>query len=239
MSQTTGDSTTGQRAAIIAGLLGLIPALGLGVLSFINQERPEVREQLAGNLVFALVMASPYLLALVAARIRNPAKRGGLLLALGILSLATVFSVLGSGVTVVLLPATVALFIAAVRSLRGAGGQVVWALLFLIPGLLAAAAIGFAFYALFGLQADEPRCWVLTVVEGKEEWQTLAVPTPNKTGSVTMGPFGPEVRRSFCTSDIITGQEGAGGLASLAAGVLVLVTASQIIEKFIRRDGSR
>ena len=115
----------------------------------------------------------------------------------------------------------------------------VWALLFLIPGLLGAAAIGFGFYALFGLQADEPRCWVLTVVEGKEEWQTLAVPTPNKPGSVTMGPFGPEVRRSFCTSDIITGQEGAGGLASLAAGVLVLATASQIIEKFIRRDGSR
>ena len=115
MSQTTGDSTTGQRAAIVAGLLGLIPALGLGVLSFINQEPPEVREELAGNIVFALVFASPYLLALVAARIRNPAKRGGLLLALGILSLAAVFSAL-SGVTVVLLPATVALFIAAVRS---------------------------------------------------------------------------------------------------------------------------
>ena len=238
MSQTTGDSTTGQRGAIIAGLLGLIPVLGLGVLSFFNQERPEVREQLAGNVVFVLILASPYLLALVAARISNPAKRGGLLLALGILSLATVFYSL-SGVTVILLPATVALFIAAVRSLRSADGQVVWALPFLIPGLLGAAAIGFGFYALFGLQADEPRCWVLTVVEGKEEWQTLAVPTPNKPGSVTMGPFGPEVRRSFCTSDIITGQEGAGGLASLAAGVLVLVTASQIIEKFIRRDDSR
>ena len=227
MSQTTGESTAGQRAAIIAGLLGLIPALGLGVLSFFNQEPPEAVEQLAGTVVFVLILASPYLLSLAAARISNPAKRGGLLLARGILSLATVFSAL-SGVTVILLPATVALFIAAVRSLRGAGGQVVRALLFLIPDLLGAAAIGFGFYALFGLQADEPRCWVLTVVEGKEEWQTLAVPTPNKTGSVTMGPFGPEVRRSICTSDIVTGREAAMGLGGAGIGILLIVAVSRL-----------
>ena len=237
MAERSADSQPGQRAAVIAGLLGLIPALALGLVLFMNQEPPEVREQLLGNLVFALILASPYLLALAVSRLHNPAARGALLLALGLLSVASVFSAL-SGVTVILLPAAIALFVAAIRSLRGAGRQILWAPLFLIPGLLGAAAIGFSFYALFQVQEDEPRCWVLKAAEGREEWQTLAVPTPNETGGITMGPFGPEVRRSLCTSDIITNQEGALGLGGVGVGVMVLLVASLIFGRFPHRDGS-
>ncbi len=225
MSQTAGDAMAGRRAAIIGGLLGLIPALGLGILRVVNDEPFQFKEQLAGDVVFALILVSPFLLALVAAKISNPAARGALLLALGILSLVAVFSTL-SGVTVVLLPACIALFIAAVRSLKGAGGQMVWAPLFLIPGLLGAAAIGFGFFALFGIQADEPRCWSLTEVEGREEWKTLAVPATNATGGITMGPFGPEIRRSLCSSDIITNQEAAIGLGVAGTGILLIIAIS-------------
>jgi len=45
-SQTAGDVTAGRRAAIIGGLLGLIPALRLRVLRFINQEPPDDGKQL-------------------------------------------------------------------------------------------------------------------------------------------------------------------------------------------------
>ena len=231
------DTTPGQRAAVIAGLLGLIPALGLGTFLFIGQERPEVREQLLGNLALALVLASPYLLALAVARLNNPAARGALLLALGLLSVAAVFFAL-SVAMLILLPAAIALFVAAFRSLRGAGRQILWAPLFLIPGLLGAAAIGFSFYALFQVQEDEPRCWVLKAVEGREEWQAMAVPARSDSGTMRMGPFGPEVRRSFCTSDIITNQEGALGLGGVGVGVMVLLVASLIFGRFPHRDGS-
>lgn len=221
------DATRGQRASVIAGLLGLIPALGLGSLRFINGEPPEVSEELAGNIVFALVMVAPYLLALAVARIRIPAARGGLLLALGMLSLAATFSAL-SGVTVILFPATVALIFAAFRSLWGTGPQIIRIPLFLAPGLLGAAAIAFGFYALFQLGADEPRCWMLTMVEGREEWQSMAVPPRSETGSMRMGPFGPEVKKAICTSDIITNQEAALGLAGVGAGFLVLIAISRL-----------
>jgi hypothetical protein len=94
---------------------------------------------------------------------------------LGIPSLATSFVGL-PGVTLVLFPATVALFGAAGRSLGAAGSQVHRVSIFLVPGLLGAAAIGFSFYALFLMQEDDPRCWVLKEVEGREEWQSLPVP---------------------------------------------------------------
>jgi hypothetical protein len=225
--ERTTDPKNGQRAAIIAGLLGLVPAVVLGGLRFINQEPPEIKEQVLGNLVFALALACPYLLVLAVARTRDPAARGSLLLALGILSLAASFVGL-SGVTLVLLPATIAIFAAAGRSLWAAGSQVYRVPLFLVPGLLGAAAVGFSFYALFLMQGDDPRCWVLKEVEGREEWQSLPVPPRSESGGMRMGPFGPEVRRSICVGTIITSQEAALGLAGIGAGFLVILAVSRL-----------
>lgn len=243
MAENTAKATAGQRAAVIAGVLGLVPALVLGLMRLMNQETPEVREQLLGNLAFVLVLASPYLLALVVSRFSNPAARGALLLALATLSLVASFIAL-SGATLMLLPGTVALFAAAVISLWGAGRLAVWAPLFLVPGMLSAAAIGFSFYALFQMQEDQPRCWVIVEMDGQEEWYSLAVPPPGEPGTMTMGPSGPEtrrpgsdsgrpyrrttemgpfgsgVRKTLCLSDIITNEEAAFGLLGVGAGFL-------------------
>ena len=62
----------GARAAVIGAVAGIIPAIGLGCVRVLNSEPPEVAAQLAGNIAFALVYASPYLLALMASRARPP-----------------------------------------------------------------------------------------------------------------------------------------------------------------------
>ena len=82
----------GQSAAVIGGLLGLVAATALGVLRFVLAEGPEAEAQMLGNVAFALVYASPYLLTLVVSRTRDAAARGGLLMALGLLSWAASFS---------------------------------------------------------------------------------------------------------------------------------------------------
>lgn len=224
MAPKTADTIPGQRATLIAVLLGLIPAMALGGLSFINQEPPEVREQLLGNLAFALAVASPYLLALAVSRSPNPAARGGLLLSLSILSLAAIV-LLPSPVMLLLLPAGIAMVVASVRTISGARRRARWVPLFFVSGLLAAAAIGFSFHALFLMQEGEPRCWLLRDVAGREEWQSQPVPSVSESGAMRMGPLGQDVQRSFCTSDIITKREAAFGLGGVAAGSLVLAAA--------------
>ena len=67
-------------------LLGLVPAVGLGALRTILGEAPETSAQLFGNAVFTPAYVAPYLLTLAVSRAPDPAARGGLLLALGILS---------------------------------------------------------------------------------------------------------------------------------------------------------
>ena len=62
----------GARAAVIGAVAGIIPAIGLGCVRVLNSESPEVAAQLAGNIAFALVYASPYLLALIASGARDP-----------------------------------------------------------------------------------------------------------------------------------------------------------------------
>ena len=72
--------------------MGLVPAVGLGALRVLNGEAPAVAAQVAGNIAFTLVYASPYLLALIASRAGDPGVRGSLLAALGLLSLVASFS---------------------------------------------------------------------------------------------------------------------------------------------------
>ncbi len=110
----------GARAAVIGAVAGIIPAIGLDCVRVLNSEPPEVAAQLAGTIAFALVYASPYLLALMASRARDPGVRGGLLAAIGLLSLVASFSDM-SLVSVVLLPATLVLWFAAARSLSASG----------------------------------------------------------------------------------------------------------------------
>jgi hypothetical protein len=226
MIRPASDTRAGQKAAVVGGLLGLAPALGLGALRLINQDQPEAQTQVAGNLVFALVYASPYLLTLALSRTRDPATRGGLLLAVSLLSLVASFSSL-AGVTVALLPATVVIFVASARSIRVADQRVSRILSGLLAGLVGAAAIGFSFFALFGLEAEESRCWALTRgVDGQQRWQ--ARDSVGGPSTLTIGVAEPDVERVICTSDIITSSEATSGLVVLAAASVGMVGVSRL-----------
>ena len=151
--------------------------------------------------------------------------RGALLLALGLLSLVASFSSL-AGVTVALLPATVAIFVASVKSIRVADHALGRAAPSFLAGLVGVAVIGLSFYAMFGLRADEARCWALTrEAGGQESW--LARPVLGGPNKLTLSATGPSVRRSMCTSDIIANSEAAIGVAVLAVAVLGLIGISR------------
>lgn len=234
------DTRRGTRAAVVGALMGLVPAILLGSLRFLLAEGPERTEELVGNIVFTLVYASPYLLTLMASREKRPAVRGGLLAALGLLSLVAGFSSM-SLVSLVLLPATFAIWFAAIKSLTVSVRPLTMTLFGTLAGLLVAGTVGFSFFALFGIQDDEDRCWVLFHdSDGQSHWESrpnVGGPTGLSPGPMSGGPAmvtydggvtwqrtGPLVSsRGFCTSDIISNTEAAMSMGVLAAAFLGMI----------------
>ena len=100
----------GSGAAVVAAVMGLVPAVFLGSLRFFLIDEPRDSEQFFGNVAFGLTYVAPYLLVLMASKVRSPAARGALLAVFGLLSLAASFSGLLSLVSLVLLPATFAIW---------------------------------------------------------------------------------------------------------------------------------
>ena len=173
--------------------------------------------QLAGNTVFALVYASPYLLTLIASKEKRPAVRGGLLAALGILSLAASFSEL-SLVTIVLLPATFVILFAAARSLTASIRPLTMTLLAAVAGLAVAATVGLSFFALWGIQDPEVRCWVLIRgADGQSIWESR--PNIGGPGTLNVGRLSGN-ERGVCVSDIISDSEAAMSIGVLAIAFL-------------------
>lgn len=209
----------GQKAALIGGLIGLASALGLGSLRFINSEPPKWRAEIFGNLVFASIYATPYLIAILLSRVRDSGTRGALLLPLALLSVVASFSAF-SGVTIALLPATIMLFIGAIRSLRTAGRTLLRTLGVSCIGLIGVAVIAFSSFALLVLSEDERRCWALKITDsGVEQWQPIE---PQGGPNTTVMYGDPQTRRALCTSDVITNQEAGVAIGMLAVGVVVL-----------------
>jgi hypothetical protein len=214
-----------RRLTVLGGAMGLLAAAVLGSFRLLGDDGPVMAEGLFGDTVFALVYMSPYLLTLVAARTAQPSARGGLLMALGTLSLIASFSTF-SLVTVILLPATGAIFMAAAWSFRTPGRRVVLVPLYLAAGLISGAAIAFSFIALFALEADEARCWTLTRGgEGAEEWHSR--PNEGARGRL-MIESGQNDIRGTCTSDIITNSEGARSLGILSVGALLFIGTARL-----------
>ena len=232
----------GARAAVIGAVAGIIPAIGLGCVRLLASEPPEVAAQLAGIIAFVLVYASPYLLALMASRARDPGVRGGLLAAIGLLSLVASFSDM-SLVSIALLPATFVLWFAAARSLAASGRP----LATFVPaavGLLIVAPVALGFFALWGIQDDEARCWVLFFDSDGQLSHWESRPNVGGPGGLSGGlieggqgpamvtydggktwqkiglPVGP---RGGCISDIITNTEAAMGLGAVAAALLAML----------------
>ena len=215
------DAGRGTRTAAIGSILGIVPAVALGFLRFVLAEEPEGFPQLAGHIAFTLVYLAPYVLVLIAGAAPNPGVRGGLLLVLGLLSLAASFSAL-SLVTLAFLPATVVIWFAAVRSLTAARRPLATTLPAAVAGLLIAATVGFGFYTLLLAQDPEPRCWAQTRgPDGWSRWESQ--PSPKNpdvlSATVTGGGTG---GRSFCTSDIITDTEAAISVGVLAVAFLIM-----------------
>ncbi len=217
------DAGPGTRAALVGGILGAVPAVGLGILRFTLSEEPEAFPQLAGHIAFTLVYLAPYILALLARAAPNPGVRGGLLLALGLLSLAASFSAF-SLATLAFLPATVVIWFAGFRSLAGARRLWASALPAGAAGLLVAATAAFGFYTLLLAQEEEPRCWAQTWgPDGQSRWE--ARPGPESPGEFRITAIG--AGRAFCTSDIITNTEAAASMGVLVAGFLVMLPAAR------------
>ncbi len=226
--------------AVVGAIIGLVPAVGLGCVRVLNSEPPEVAGQLAGNIAFALVYASPYLLALMASGVRDPGVRGGLLAAIGLLSLVASFSAF-SLVSVVLLPATFVLWFAAARSLAASGRPLATSVPAAVVGLLIVATVALGFFALWGIQDNEDRCWILSYDSDGQLLRWESRPNLGETGrlkndgpamvsydgGVTWQRVGPLMgSRGYCTSDIITNSEAAMSLGFLAIAFLgtILVT---------------
>ena len=197
------DSARGVRAARIGAIAGLVPAVAIGALRVILSESPEAAAQIAGNIAFTLTYAAPYLLALLASRSKNSGVRGGLLAAVGVLSLLASLLDL-SLVTLVLLPATFVLWFSAAKSLEVSTRLLATTLPAAVAGLLIAGTVGLGFFALFGVQDDEPQCWALS--DGSED-PLDGVSKPNTGRSV--------IAHTFCTSDTITDVEAAMGIGAV------------------------
>ena len=215
----TGDPLgRGRNITLIGGIVGLVAALGLGSLRFINSEPPEMRAQVFGNLVFALVYATPYLIAIGLSRLRHPGTRGALLLPVALLSFVASFSTF-SGVTVLLLPATVLLFVGALRSLLGSDQRLLQTIGRMSLGIVGVAFVVVSFLALMAFSPDESRCWnLVSQPGGQAEWQAVK---PQGTSNSLEISAGPQASRGICTSDIINNQEAAVSLGLLLASAAI------------------
>ena len=227
------DAGRGARAAVVGSILGIVPAIALGFLRFALSEEPEAIPQLAGHIAFTLIYLTPYALVLIASGAPNPGTRGGLLLALGLLSLIASFSAF-SLVTLAFLPATFVIWFAAVRSLTASRRLPATFLTGTLPaavaGLLIAVTVGFSFYTLLLAQDSEPRCWTQTRgPDLQSRWESLPDPKTPGVLSATVSGGG---TRSFCTSDITTNTEAAGSIAVLAVAFLVMLP----VARFRRAD---
>ena len=137
------------------------------------------------------------------------------------------------------------LWFAAGRSLTAADRPLATSVPATFVSLLIAAAVGLGFFALFGVQDDEARCWVLYQDPGgQSRWESR--PNVGGPGSLSPGPLsgGPamvsddegatwrleqaSVVRSGCTSDIITNAEAGMGLGAIVAALLAMLLVSRL-----------
>ena len=230
----------GTRAAVIGSAAGLIPAISLAFYWFLSQE-PNVAAQRVGYVAWALLLLSPYVLALVASKVREPGVRGGLLLGVSLLSLVGSFSTV-SLIAFSFLPATFAIWFAVVRSLTVARRPLATVTPATVAGLLIAAIVGLGFFSLLWMQSQDPevRCWVLTQgPDGHSRWESR--PNVGGQGTISVGPLtGGE--RSTCINGIITNSEAAMSIGAVAIAILGMVMVSRSsghIGRPIYRDSRR
>ena len=215
------------RLIMSGALIGLVPLTGLIILRTAEDVLRLRWVLFPGDVVFSIIFASPYLLAVYAWTLRTNQARAPLLLSAAVLSFTASFSAL-SGVTLLLLPATIVLGIAAFQTIRASGlGLTRKGLLFLLA-IASSLIIVVAFLSLY--RSDDARCWrFLEYADGHTVWSNAPVPPGGAGGPHTLPPL-PEgaVGSGFnCTSDIITPSEALAGLGLWCAGILVLAATAR------------
>lgn len=217
LSGETMNATEPRTLELIGGSLGLAAALALGTLRVVNEAPPQRLEEALGNVVFGLILLTPYVLALLSARL--PVRfRWVILLPCVLLSLVSLGISL-AGVGFIFLPAMVLLAIATVRSLeRTPSMKVSRKGVIVLASILVVAIVGTAFFTLL-LSHDDPRTWEYTTyADGRTVWNSV---TPTQ-GISTIGPLQPGAVEvgSESVSDVITNKEAVESLGLLViAGV--------------------
>lgn len=180
------NHTRGQRAGTIGGLIGITGAVLLGAIRTWNEDSSLSLETMLANLAFTISLCSPYVMALLAARIRDPAYRGGLLATSGIPAILSGFTAL-SGVSLILLPAAMIIFASTVMSLSNVSFRRI------IPsfsiGVIAVILLVFGFFALFGIETDVEKCYNTAttttcssdIITSREALMSLAMTTVGMT----------------------------------------------------------
>jgi hypothetical protein len=209
------------RPALAGGLLGLAGVVGLAVLLAVNREPGEG----SWGFVAVAIFAAPYGVAIVGAFAERAAARATLLLAAAITSLFLTAFLFALGAA--FLPATVLLFIGAVRAMTQAGWTVAGGFARAMAALAGAALPVVALFALY--TNDNERCWeTVRYPDGSEETRST-----ERFGGGVVGPLGVPVETSRgtgtavsggCTSDVVTAREGARGLILTSAGVIFLLS---------------
>lgn len=215
------------RLEIIAGWFGLVVALALGALRIGNSSTPERTEQAFGNIVFILILVTPYIAALLSAWL--PARSRWVVLLPATLMSAASIPISAAGI--ILTPATVLLALAAWQSLEQTSIPKLHKLMFISASLLVFAIVVAAFIALF--LHEDPRSWqYVTYEDGTTVWQSVIPATPGGSG----GHLTPGVRSEGgkYVSNVITNDEAVWGAGLLGIAWISLVIIGRATKRYTK-----
>ena len=130
--------------------------------------------------------------------------------------------------TLLLLPATIVLGIAAFQTFKAPGLGLTRKGLLVLLAVASSMIIVAAFLALY--RGDDARCWqFVEYADGRTVWSSVSVPAGGADGPHTLPPLpeGAVGSGGSCTSDIITPSEALFGLGIWCAGILVLAATAR------------
>ena len=199
-------SPTVPRTAVLGIVLSFALAVGVGILRTVNAEPVERGAEVIGNFGFAIVFATPALLALLGLR-----RRPSLFVAAGILDLVFAFLTLISFIGLVFVPPAVMFFIAA-RQMRGTGASLARSIATVLVAVLGATG---AFFALFS--QEDPVCWARNPAAGESFRLDASRFVHGSSISMDSRDLPAGASESGCSSDTISTREALAATVIVAA----------------------
>ena len=206
-------------ALLITGVIGIVVAIGLGLVSLLGNDPPQRQDEAFGRIMLTVILAFPYVLILIVIKLRRK-------LQAPLLTACTIVSVISSwcsGVGIIFLPLIMILGTIAIISFKTINSDDVWGSIkvrfFTLILLAISIIIGSSCYILFA--GEDPRCWEFTTYGDKAEWKMLEDEVPANNGHdfkiPSIGPLHEGVTRQgvTCVDNIITNHEAGLALAML------------------------